>query len=104
MDLAINGKNTYQVDDFDTVSRHLMRLPVNQFAILSADQQGDFYVQTYRNGENDFQLEYQDGDLDKHYIADDGNTPLTTVIAAFEAYFNQGDIAGVTQWKLMDLS
>ena len=46
-------------------SLRTLRIPGCTFAVL--DAQADFYMQTARNDDGSFVLEYQEGKLDQHY-------------------------------------
>ena len=82
------------------------RIEGEEFAILShADTYT--YIQCAQQNETPWEyiLEYQDGAIDKHYHATDGQIKLEQVLVAFRKY-RDGDASWLTDftWELMDLS
>ena len=59
----------------------------NGFAILSRDSL--FYIQTAVAPEGGFVLEYQEGSLEQHFVAE--GVSLDDVIMAFRDYATEGD-------------
>jgi len=70
------------------------RIEGEEFAILAADE--DTYLQCAEQSEAPYGyiLEYQEGDLSRHYQATDDAVPLDRVIATFIKY-----LRGDESWK-----
>lgn len=65
---------------------------LDDFAILSKDDMT--YLQVAVGDGDGFILEYQDGSLEEHYIAEDTEISEDAIIRAFAAYLN-----GDNEWK-----
>ncbi len=75
----------------------------NYFAILTADDGA--FVQTAWSHEDGFILEYQDGDLSRHYRAKQTGIPHEAIVQAFSDY-QAGNERWRTQfeWERLDLA
>jgi len=72
----------------------------NRFAILIKER--GHFVQCYANGEDSFDLEYQEGGPDHHYTA---ASPVSRaeVIDFFVRYASGGDFRGGRSWNRLEL-
>jgi hypothetical protein len=79
-----------------------LRLPGNSFAILGTTP--SVYMQTARNEDGSFHVEYQEGALDKHYRMR-SPCPIADVIDVFKRYL-VGDKSWRSkyEWQWMDLA
>lgn len=106
MDLNINDERKLKKADGtlseETVLHALGRLDVDEFAVLAIEDQR--YVQTFRESESEYALEYREGSSATHFAAT-ANVALDVVEAAFAAYIG-GDFdawKSAVEWKLLAL-
>lgn len=106
MDLNINDERKLQKADAslteETMLRALGRLDVDEFAVLAIEDQR--YVQTFRESENEYALEYREGSSATHF-ASSAHVALDVVEAAFAAYIGGDfdDWKSAVEWKLLSL-
>ena len=105
--LAVNGddRQSSENPDAHTVALALRELSggLNSFAILSKGE--DTYIQAAGGPATGFDLEYQDGSVDRHFRCSDRPLTLDRVTAAFLLYLS-GDEGWMTEfrWEHMELT
>ena len=94
MKLDLNGTELAQPLDEALIIRSLQALDRedDSFLILSKDEMS--YIQTCRESDGRYVLEYQEGSLDQHYECADALLTFQKVSMAFTGYFN-----GTDEWK-----
>jgi hypothetical protein len=92
MILNINDDRYFESPTLSTLEEELQKLRPEEFAILAAGDQ--HYIQTCRNEDDTFVLEYRDGSPDAHFGAVEPIDDLADVVRAFSLY-SLGD----SQWK-----
>ena len=105
MELLINGDLVLNDPDKYTVSNALLNLSINEggFAILEKGE--NEFIQTCGDTERGFELEYQDGSIEKHYRCKKRSLTLPEVTDVFILYLESADEwKDRYQWEWMDLS
>ncbi len=76
-------------------------LGADEFLILTAGQER--YLQTYLNPDGTFQLEYRDGDYDRHFAAVDTTLPAERISETFENYAAENSVwRDSLEWEKVD--
>ena len=94
MKLDLNGAELAQPLDEALIIRSLQALDLedDSFLILSKDEMN--YIQTCRESDGHYILEYQEGSLAEHYECADEMLNFQKVSMAFTSYLN-----GTDEWK-----
>lgn len=104
MDLNINDERKLaksKLND-ETMLKALQLLGIDEFAVLAKEDQR--YVQTFRESEDEFALEYRAGSNKEHFEAS-APVALDVIEAAFVAYMG-GDFdawKSAVEWKQLHL-
>lgn len=99
MKLNLNGNDIDEIVTESILEKHLMSLPggdADSFLILSKSELS--YIQTSGSPNEGFILEYQEGDIAKHYTCTTSPLSTSQVLNAFRGY-----LLGSESWKV-DLS
>lgn len=96
----VNDEKLLENPKADRVAKALRNLKEDDYAILSREDQE--YVQTYRNEDGTFELEYRDGGDDRHFGLDAEKTTIKEVLEAFDAYLAGKDLANLFPWESID--
>lgn len=102
MELNVNDSKLLDEPTRDIVLATIHELDVDEFAILIRDD--DHFVQTRRNDDETWSLEYRDGSAEKHFGADPENTKRENACNVFAAFFDGSDIASLLPWEFVDSS
>lgn len=105
MKLNVNGNLISSNPDHHSVVKALNSLSTKKggFAILSKDD--NTYIQTSGTPGEGFELEYQDGSLDRHFRNSNRNLELSQVANTFTCYLESDDRWKLEySWELFDLS
>ena len=96
--LSIGGDTVVREPDADTVEKYIGLIQTREqrsdpFLILENESDGRFMQTYYIHEQNQFVLEYQNGDLDRHYKCND-LVMVETVARAFTSFVAADDL-----WK-----
>jgi hypothetical protein len=101
MYLNINDSRLVENPTWEAVLEAVHQLGQEEYLIL--DRGGEFYVQTFRNDDDTWDLEYRQGSAEQHFAADAESTSIDHVSRAFEAFYNDSDLSTLLNWELLDL-
>ena len=101
MYLNIDDSRLIDNPDRACVIDAVQALGEEQYAILTRDD--DHYVQTRRNDDGTWALEYRDGSANRHFSADEGTTKVANVCLAFETFFDNKPLSGILDWERIDV-
>jgi len=102
MQLNLNDDQVVASPDAKIVRSSIVTLPVDQFIVLSLDD--DHYIQVFHNDDGTYQLEYRDGSAEHHFGTDPDYTSTNDVLRAFDAYLQQiDDWQALWKWENIDL-
>jgi hypothetical protein len=92
MILNVDDDRAFASPTVAQLQSELADLETDAFLILSrADEE---YLQTYREEDGSFEVEYRDGSCDRHYRAESADLELQVLQGLFVAYFH-----GKSEWK-----
>ncbi|OYP38928.1 hypothetical protein [Rhodopirellula sp. MGV] len=100
MHLNVNDSQLINTPDRKGIRDALINLDVEGYAILERAE--EVYVQTRRDDETSWCLEYRDGSEERHFGIDPETTTLDDVCKAFEAFFDGDDLAPLFDWEVID--
>lgn len=92
MILNVNDDKAFATPTDAQLQSELADLQNDAFLILSRTDEE--YLQTYREEDGSFEVEYRDGSCDRHYRAESAGLDLQGLQRVFAAYFN-----GEPAWK-----
>ena len=102
MELNLNDDKMLQEPSGEQIRSGLASLQDEQYAILSRGDED--YVQVYRHGAKEFQLEYRAGSEDKHFGATSEEFTVEQIQDVFAAYAAGGaDWQSGWTWEKLDL-
>ncbi len=94
MKLDLNGTELAQPLDEALIIRSLQALDSEDDSFLILSKDGMSYIQTCRESDGHYVLEYQEGSLEEHYECADEMLNFEKVSMAFSSYLN-----GTDEWK-----
>ena len=102
MNLNLNDDTSLDDPSDAQLRAGIAELEDEQYAILSSGD--EVYVQVYRHGASDFQLEYRDGSADKHFGAAKNDLPIAQIQDVFSAFLmNSPDWNQGVDWEKLEL-
>lgn len=100
MYLNVNDSHLIDEPDCDAVMNAVQTLDQDEYAILTQDD--NHYVQTRRNDDDTWSLEYRNGSAEQHFAANEESTTVAQVCQAFRSFFDGDDISGLLEWERID--
>ncbi len=85
MYLELGSGKTLNDPSLDQITDALRALPGGDGSVAILSWSPNVYIQCMGSERKGFVLEYQEGSLDKHYIASDNHLSLATVTRAFQS-------------------
>ncbi|MCC9602315.1 hypothetical protein LOC67_17305 [Stieleria sp. JC731] len=100
MNLNVNDSKLISSPSQEVVLEALQNLGIEEYAILESKE--EVYVQTRRDDESAWCLEYRNGSEDEHYGIDPDSTTIEDVCQAFAAFLNGEDLAPLFDWETVN--
>ena len=102
MRLNINDSEHLESPDESDLQHCVGRLGYEEFLVLSSKP--GYFVQTYRNSDGTFALEYRQGSPNQHYVVDASLITVDDVLRAFCLFLNESSVLpDLWDWQVLSI-
>lgn len=102
MRLNINDSEHLESPDESDLQHRVGRLGYEEFLVLSSKP--GYFVQTYRNSDGTFALEYRQGSPNQHYVVDASLITVDDVLRAFCLFLNESSgLPDLWDWQVLSI-